>query len=241
MTKKRKSKIKKDALRQEAAEAKEEKNAINEINNLLETFYDVSDVLTLGPSLEQVLREMFVRISKRAKVFGANLWLLDGKKEFFNLAAAYGLPEPFVELCKKSPLQNAEGVPGAVLRTKKPYLMKDPHGDPAAPKRFIDLMGEKGFDIKSVFATPLIVNGEAIGSLNFFLSEQKESLSRAEYVLFYSIGNQIASFIQNSKIAEELKKRVEELEKFQKVMVGRELEMINLKKEITRLKEQSSR
>lgn len=237
----KREKNKKGAPRQKPAEPEGEKNSVIEINNLLETFYDVSDMLTLGPSLDQVLQEMFVRISKRTKVFGANLWLLDEKKEFFKLAAAYGLPEPFVELCKKSPLQSSEGVPGAVLRTKKPYLMRDPFGDPAAPKRFIDLMGEKGFDIKSVFATPLIVNGEAMGSLNFFLSEHKESLSRAEYVLFYSIGNQIASFIQNSKIAGELKKRVEELEKFQKVMVGRELEMINLKKEITRLREQAQK
>src|SRR3989338_3751056 len=171
--------------------------------NLLEIFYDISTLLAIGPSLNDVLKEMFVRMSKRIDIAGLSIWLANKEKNIFDLSASYNLPEPFVAL-QKTGLKIDEGAPGIVFKTKKPYFMKEPFSDPYAPQRFLDLIKKINFKIESLFALPLVAQGEILGVFNVFLDERRDSVSRVEYILFYSIANQIASFIQNSRHVQEL-------------------------------------
>ncbi|MDO8639473.1 MAG: GAF domain-containing protein [bacterium] len=217
----------------------EKSKRIDEILDLLEMFYDISTLLTLGTPLDQLLRNMFEKVSVKTKIISVLVWLLDEKKEFFDLAASHNIPSPLLATMKISRMRSNEGTAGVVLRTKKFYLMKDISTDPHAKPEYQKTMKELNIPIKAVASFPMIVEREFIGVFSFFFSGTKQSISRTDFIVFSSIANQIASFVQSSRIFQELQKKVEELERFQKVTLGRELKMVDLKKEIKKMKEKS--
>lgn len=69
--------------------------------------------------------------------------------------------------------------------------------------------------------------------LNLELEEGSRELEK-ERLSLDNKGNERTRELEKSR--EELKERIEELERFRKISVGRELKMIELKKEIERLK-----
>lgn len=191
--------------------AAEKKVGKEEVYGLLEMYYDISTLLTLGPSLTDVLEEMFEKTKKKIKVSGVLIWLLDKKKRAFELGASYGLPKTMVDIFAAQKLKYNQGTPGVVLKTKKFYLMKDIFNDPLAVPKYVETAAKSGAPIRSIVSFPLTIGGEIIGTFGFFFSEPKQSMSRVEFITFSTIANQIASFIQNSKILQELHEKMKEL------------------------------
>lgn len=172
---------------------------------LLEMFYDISFLLTLGPSLDSVLQEMFKKTKEQTGISSILIWVLDQKKEFFDLAASCHLPQAMIDVFKSQRLRKDQGTPGAVLKTKKFYLMKDIFTDPRAVPLYIETILKTKIPMKSIVSFPMIIMGEKIGVLSFFFSEPKESISRIEFIIFSTIANQIASFIKNAGMLVEVK------------------------------------
>lgn len=185
---------------------------LRQIEEQLDLFFRISTLLTLGPSLKDVLRGLFEKISKKMRVSSLAIWLVDEKKEFFDLAAHHLYPPVFLEELKKSKLKSTEGGPGFAFRTKKPYLIKDIYTDPRTAKRFLEITKKEALPIRSIAFFPLMAKNETIGVFNFIFSQPRESLSRIEFIIFQTIANQIASFIQNSKIFQESQREKKELE-----------------------------
>lgn len=173
-----------------------------EMRLLLEMFYDTSALLTLGPSLENVLQKMFKKIKEQTGISSILIWLLDSKKEFFDLAASCHLPKTMIEVFRANKLKSNQGTPGLVLKTKKFYLMKDVLADPRAVPQYVETVLKTKAPIRSIASFPMIARGEGIGVFSFFFSGPKKSISRIEFIIFSTIANQIASFVKNTEILE---------------------------------------
>ena len=173
-----------------------------EMRLLLEMFYNTSALLTLGPSLESVLQEMFKKIKEQTGISSILIWLLDQKKEFFDLAVSCHLPKAMIDIFKANRLKSNQGTPGLVLKTKKFYLMEDVLADPLAISQYVETVLKTKAPIRSIASFPMIARDEGIGVFSFFFSGPKKSISRIEFIIFSTIANQIASFIKNTEIVE---------------------------------------
>jgi len=92
-------------------------------------------------------------------------------------------------------------------------------------------------DIKSLAAVPMI-HGKSLAGFMILISATKErSWPEEDLALLRTVADIIVYALENKKTEEVLKKRAEELEKMNKFMVGRELNIIELKKEINLLLE----
>ncbi len=91
----------------------------------------------------------------------------------------------------------------------------------------------ESFDQIKIFAEELPKSEKtffATGSLESEIIDLSESLNNASHEVY-------SSREKEKKSRHELKKRIDELEKIMKIIVGRELKMVELKKEIEKLKE----
>lgn len=176
------------------------------MRSLLEMFYDISSSLTLGPTLEDVLQEMFEKIKEQTGISSILIWVLDEKKEFFDLASYCHLPQAMIDIFKARRLKRNEGTPGMVLKTKKFYLMEDILTDPYSVPKYVETVIKSKAPIRGILSFPMIIRDEAIGVFSFFFAVPRESISRIEFIIFSTIANQIASFIQNTAIVAEMRR-----------------------------------
>jgi GAF domain-containing protein len=102
------------------------------------------------------------------------------------------------------------------------------------------ILFEKG--IRSVIQVPLVSKGERIGVLSLE-SCTPDIYSRRDLDLAQAIADQISTSLENVRLYEELKqanleleRKLKELEEFYEIAVGRELRMVELKKEIEELR-----
>ncbi len=140
--------------------------------------------------------------------------------------------------------ERGRGPAGIAIRTGKSCICKDILTDPAyAPWRNDAI--KHGY--ASAIALPLIVNGKTFGILNIYAVEpdafdvdEVEMLTRLAGDLEYGIVV-LRVRAERVRMEEELKKRVKELEEFYDMAVGRELKMIELKREIGDLQDKLSK
>lgn|GEM_PF-4048778 len=92
-------------------------------------------------------------------------------------------------------------------------------------------------EIKSLAAVPMIHGNSLAGFMILISARRERSWPEEDMALLRTIADIIVYALDNSKTATALKKRAEELEKMNKLMVGRELNIIELKKEVNLLLE----
>jgi PAS domain S-box-containing protein len=93
----------------------------------------------------------------------------------------------------------------------------------------------KGQQIKSILCIPLIYNKIIIGFIGLDSVKEKKEWTENNIALLKVSGELFANTIMRSHIEQEAKRKSEELERFNKLAVGRELKMIELKKKIQEL------
>lgn len=93
----------------------------------------------------------------------------------------------------------------------------------------------ENLQISAIF--PLFAGKEFVGVVIIGEREEKEAFSKEEIDLLTSFFRHVSIAFKNALLFHQLKEKKEELEKFYKLTVGRELRMIELKKKIKELEE----
>jgi|GEM_PF-765794 len=91
---------------------------------------------------------------------------------------------------------------------------------------------EKTFNIGEVIIVKIKKENKAIGDFTLFFSRE-ETIKNTELVTLFA--NQVGLFIERKNAEESLNEKMDELIRFQRLTVGRELTMIKLKKEVNEL------
>jgi hypothetical protein len=169
------------------------------------------------------------------------LWGFGQRRQELHLVetsqAPGGAYDEFAAITRTMTFPRGAGLPGRIWATRRPEWIPDMATDTVLRRRAIAL----NLGLKSAFGFPILLKNEVLGVMDFFghdLREPETDLTGA----FLAIGSQVGQFIERKRAeadlvrhAEQLRLNNEELTRFNRVAVGRELRMIELKKEVNEL------
>lgn len=104
------------------------------------------------------------------------------------------------------------------------------------PQAERDILGPQG--IKSILSVPIFVNKKLFGFVGFDETRYHREWHHEEIATLRGIADAYASVMERMRAEEELRKYNAKLERFNRLAVGRESKMIELKKELNGLYEQ---
>ncbi|MDO8639470.1 MAG: GAF domain-containing protein [bacterium] len=185
---------------------RQKKEELNVLKDQFDILYDISQLLTLGSDLKKVLCLIVRRVEKKMRIFGLAAWL-ENEDGYYGIADACNLPLSYIKFSRSEAgrLRKGEGIVGGVVQSKKHFFVKDVSISSITPAQYLVQVKKERLIIGSVLCMPLFSNKAVIGVLNFYFSEIKEKIKPTELFFISSIANQVAAFIQNSKILRELK------------------------------------
>jgi putative methionine-R-sulfoxide reductase with GAF domain len=177
-----------------------DKDRLENLARSLELLYEIGTKLSSIRDEDTLLETILDLIEKNIKVDRCSLMILDEEQKFLRIKRAFGMDD--VEIDKvKVPI--GQGIAGYVATGTRPLLIKDL----AAEKHLISQVPQKeNFRTKSLLSVPLVAQGEVIGVIN--VNNRKDGLpfSEADMDLLSKIGSEIASVLQRSYMALQLKK-----------------------------------
>jgi len=196
-------------------------------NSRLTELYNLSRVISSTLEPQEVLNLIIDAAVKITKATTGSLMLIDRDSGILNIEVARGFPPRVVGDTK---LKIGEGITGWVAKQGKPVLVPDVTRD----KRYIKI--DK--DVKSELAVPLILEDEVIGVVNVD-STRASAFTQEDMELIFTLASQSAKIIQNAKLYETLKWRVEELSAL--FDIGKVItETLNLEKVLETIVEKAS-
>jgi putative methionine-R-sulfoxide reductase with GAF domain len=205
-------------------------------NEELSTLCEVDRVASRTLNLDEIMNSALDKLLEMTSVDSGDVYLLDEKSGELILKGQKGISPDIVSTIGR--LKIGEGVAGAAVLRKSLIIINDI--DIAPPSMTIYA---KKTGAKSLVSVPIKVRDKVLGILDL-VSRTPRTFGKEEVELLESIANQMGVAIENANLYEnlkqtnfELEKRLKELEEFSELAVGRELRMIELKKEIEDLKE----
>lgn len=218
--------------RELAVHHEELKKRTDELSTLCEVDRVASRTLDLNDVTNSALRKLL----EVTGVDSGDVYLFDEKSGELTLKGQIGISPEVVPLIGK--LKIGEGVAGAAVQQQDLIIINDIETAPESMTVYARKTGAR-----SVVGVPIKVRDRVLGVLDL-VSRTPRTFTNDEIALLKSITNQIGVAIENASLYEdlkranlELKKRLKELEEFSEIAIGRELRMIDLKKEIEELKE----
>ncbi|MFH2011356.1 MAG: GAF domain-containing protein [Pseudomonadota bacterium] len=168
-------------------------------NLRLTELYNLSRVISSTLEPQEVLNLIIDAAVKITKATTGSLILVDRDSGILNIEVARGFPPRVVSDTK---LKIGEGITGWVAKEGKSVLVPDVTED----ERYVKI--DK--DVKSELAVPLVLEDEVIGVINVD-SNKKAAFNQEDMELLFTLASQSAKIIQNAKLYETLKWKVEEL------------------------------
>lgn len=201
----------------------------------LSALYEVDRVATRTLNIDELMTSALNKLLEVTGVDSGDVYLLDEKAGELILKGQKGISPEVVPLIER--LKIGEGVAGAAIQQGNVITINDIE---AAPRSMTVNARKTG--AKSVVSVPISIRDKVLGVLDL-VSHTKRTFTEDEVELLKSIANQIGVALENASLYEnlkqanlELQKRLKELEEFSDIAVGRELRMMELKKEIEELR-----
>jgi YesN/AraC family two-component response regulator len=164
-------------------------------------FQEITSAIHSTLNLREVLNLIATGVVKVMKLKGCAISLLDKKKEYFKICAAYGLSDNYL---KKGPIA-ADKTLSKVL-SGKPESVLDITTSPHA--QYLWEAKEEG--IASIFSLPLKVGGEVIGMIRIYTADPKEFF-QDEMELLSSFAQQASIALENARTYEDVREKYESL------------------------------
>lgn len=204
-------------------------------NEELSTLCEVDRVASRTLNLDEIMNSALNKLLEITSVDSGDVYLLDEKSGELILKGQKGISSEVVSTIGR--LKIGEDVAGAVVLRRSLIIINNI--DIAPPSMTIYA---KKTGAKSLVSVPIKARDRVLGVLDI-ISRTPRTFGKEEVEFLESIANQMGVAIENANLYEnlkqtnfELEKRLKELEEFSELAVGRELRMIELKKEIEDLK-----
>lgn len=224
-------------------------NKVRDINNAYQTIIDKICADGNWP-----IGHVYLKDKDSDDLISTKIWHLSDPEKF----------KIFKEVTEKTNLEKDVGLPGRILESKNPIWISDVAKDANFPRAKL----RENINIGAAFGFPVVSeNNQVIAIFEFFSAEPKE-MEGEFFDVIKNIGSQINGAVEKiisreqleEKIKErtaelmelktgleetvrrktvDLEKKLDELEKFKELTIDRELKMIELKKEIETLKNET--
>jgi len=170
----------------------------------LKTLNKISRAITSDLYLEDILKLIVTLTANVMKAKVCNVWLLDEKKQEFNIKATQSMHQEYLN---KRTIKLNEGIVGLVAREKKPKLIFDVLKEALYKEK--KLARKEG--LVSMASIPMMVKDKVIGVLNVYTNKPYE-FTKAEISLLSTIANQAAVAIEKTELIVRTKIIQEELD-----------------------------
>lgn len=153
--------------------------------------------------LDRILQLVMDKAAETVPMDAGLIFRLDEEAQMYRVAVAYNLPPQELDYIH---FAFRQGVPGWVVEHATALIVPDARTDP----RVHPVVLEQG--VLSVMAVPLIAYERMIGVLNFFCKTQTDAFDNEALQLAQLYADQMAVFIENARLVEQLRRATLELE-----------------------------
>jgi FixJ family two-component response regulator len=181
--------------------ALEKEVTTRERHEIREQFEEITTAIRKTLNLREVLNLVVTGVVKLLTLKGCAVSLLDRKKEYFRVCAAYGLSDQYL---KKGPIA-ADKRLSKVLSGKTESVL-----DVTASPQIQYLWEAKEEGIASIFSVPLKLQEEVIGMLRIYTAEPRE-FSQDEIDLLSGFAEQVSIALENAQSFEDVHEKYETL------------------------------
>jgi|GEM_PF-3344352 len=166
----------------------------------LELLYEIGSKLSSIRNEDKLLEAILNLIERHMQVDRCSLMIVDEERRNLRIKKAFGIHDLDVSKVK---VPIGEGIAGHVALGTRPLLIKDV----SAEKHLISQVSQKdNFRTKSLLSVPLVSQGENIGVINVNNRKDGMPFTNEDMELLSKIGSEIASVLQRSYMALQLKK-----------------------------------
>jgi PAS domain S-box-containing protein len=169
----------------------------------LSTLFHIDRVISQSLDLEEVLSGALDEVLKYVKAEAGGIYLLEKDGETLTLHSPRGLSDEFVKSVRRIKL--GEGISGMAAKEQKPIVLEVSQYPSA---RLAPMVIKEG--LRFMASAPIFSRGRVIGAINIGTRKER-SFSKDELDLLGSIGMQLGTFIENSRLHEDLVRAYKEL------------------------------
>jgi putative methionine-R-sulfoxide reductase with GAF domain len=219
-------------LRDSSAQMERDAEEILRKNKEISALYKVAMAISKSLEIDRVLSAIIKEMKEFSGVNFLGIYLVEGRR--ITLKVSDGLSSKFAERAAvrsvDEPWLKREVMEG------RPFFVRerlDEHAGKIDPE-----IKEEG--MQAWAAVPLVAKGKVVGVLTVGSSDY-DGIDTRQIDTLSTIGGYVGVAIENSMLYEELKQKVEDLERFRKFSVGREMRIIELKEKLKELEERLTR
>src|SRR5919197_3254597 len=168
--------------------------------------YRIISTVASSLDLEEVLDAVVRLLSDASGVHACFVYLVDGRAGPLVLRAA---SEPYAHLVGEIKLERGEGLAWWAAERKEPAFIKDNAlEDPR--NKFVPELDEERF--QSLVSVPILGRGGAVIGVITLHTEAPREFTKEEVEFLVSSASLVAGAIENARLYDERRKRIEELE-----------------------------
>ncbi|MBC7877815.1 MAG: PAS domain S-box protein [Anaerolineales bacterium] len=171
-----------------------------------EALASVTQVLNQSLDLDVLLQNLLDAALHAIPAAEKGAILLLDADNFLRIRALSGYLDPRIHTAS---FPSTSGYSARAVRELQPLIIADARAD--APTRYNQDIEEMGA-VQSAIVAPLMVNGRAIGAIALDNASRKEAFSQGELTTLSTFASSAALVIQNTRLFEETRQRVAELE-----------------------------
>ncbi len=211
-----------------------QKQAEEELKKSEKTFEDLYEAsIMLTGSHRDVLQKICDKVHS---IFDGFFVLVNyAKAGEFHFKAGCNLPKEII-FAGKEPIKGA--ICSHILENKKPLFTNelDKAKCPTCKMPYMNDPAVNAFKLKTYFGVPLIFSDGSIrGTLCIVFKEKKELFTEKDQKIMSLLSKRVATEVEREEEEAERKKKTDEIEKFTKFAVGREIRMMELKQQMAAL------
>ncbi len=178
--------------KQRMSELEAAQNRLNEHIRRLSTLHAISRIVNESLELGQILHAAVERVGQAMNIQATWLYLRDGEKGQFKLAACSGLPSNMLA----ETIQPGQGPDGEAAESLNPVTIATMSANQALRSTPLTREG-----LKNILVVPLTSKGRSLGTLGVG-THQEQAFHPDEVDMLMAIGDQLSMAIENARLYE---------------------------------------